>query len=280
MSDWSMQSNYMIMILQVLVTLVIVPVLSFSKLKNIANQYGLVGYPQAKSDVEQYLRASQKRYWSSVVIVTLLVSLMLVHAIVNQTELLNWDDQSGLMVMYLLSMIPVVIMVLTHRHLFNIFKQHAGNKRTASLRVRTWKEYVSLPNLVLVLIANVVFVTTVIYFVKHPFDGFAGYANLFGLITLDAVFAFIIVVLYRDNKTNGLESPEHRDALKKRAIHINMLILALAVFHISLSMWVQGTELVAFKIIIQSLYFQVVLVISAFSLTLPKSVFQNTTSKV
>lgn len=275
-----MQSNYMIMILQVLVTLVIVPVLSFSKLKNIANQYGLVRYPQAKSDVEQYLRASQKRYWSSVVIVTLLVSLMLVHAIVNQTELLNWDDQSGLMVMYLLSMIPVVIMVLTHRHLFNIFKQHAGNKRTASLRVRTWKEYVSLPNLVLVLIANVVFVTTVIYFVKHPFDGFAGYANLFGLITLDAVFAFIIVVLYRDNKTNGLESPEHRDALKKRAIHINMLILALAVFHISLSMWVQGTELVAFKIIIQSLYFQVVLVISAFSLTLPKSVFQNTTSKV
>jgi hypothetical protein len=270
----------MIMILQVLVTLVIVPVLSFSKLKNIANQYGLVRYPQAKSDVEQYLRASQKRYWSSVVIVTLLVSLMLVHAIVNQTELLNWDDQSGLMVMYLLSMIPVVIMVLTHRHLFNIFKQHAGNKRTASLRVRTWKEYVSLPNLVLVLIANVVFVTTVIYFVKHPFDGFAGYANLFGLITLDAVFAFIIVVLYRDNKTNGLESPEHRDALKKRAIHINMLILALAVFHISLSMWVQGTELVAFKIIIQSLYFQVVLVISAFSLTLPKSVFQNTTSKV
>lgn len=280
MSDGLMQSNYMVMILQVLVTLVIVPVLSFSKLKNIANQYGLVRYPQAKSDVEQYLRVSQKRYWSSVVIVTFLVSFMLVHAIVNQTELLNWDDQSGLMVMYLLSMIPVVIMVLTHRHLFNIFKQHAGNKRTASLRVRTWKEYVSIPNLVLVLIANVVFVTTVIYFVRHPFDGFAGYANLFGLVALDALFAFIIAVLYRDNKTNGLESPEHRDALKKRAIHINMLILALAVFHISLSMWVQGTELVAFKIIIQSLYFQVVLVITAFSLTLPKSVFQNTTSKV
>lgn len=280
MSDWLMQSNYMIMILQVLVTLVIVPVLSFKKLKNIANQYGLIRYPQAKSDVEQYLRVSQKRYWSSVVIVTTLVSFMLVHAIVNQTELLNWDDQSGLMLMYLLSMIPVVIMVLTHRHLFNIFKQHAGNKRTASLRVRTWREYVSIPNLVLVLIANLVFVVTVIYFVKHPFDGFAGYANLFGLIVLDALFTLIIVVLYRDNKTNGLESPEHRDALKKRAIHINMLILALAVFHISLSMWVQGTELVGFKIILQSLYFQVVLVITAFSLTLPKSVFQNITVKV
>lgn len=279
MSDWLMQSNYMIMILQVLVTLVIVPVLSFKKLKNIANQYGLIRYPQAKSDVEQYLRVSQKRYWSSVVIVTTLVSFMLVHAIVNQTELLNWDDQSGLMLMYLLSMIPVVIMVLTHRHLFNIFKQHAGNKRTASLRVRTWTEYVSIPNLVLVLIANLVFVVTVIYFVKHPFDGFAGYANLFGLIALDALFTLIIVVLYRDNKTNGLESPEHRDALKKRAIHINMLILALAVFHISLSMWVQGTELVGFKIILQSLYFQVVLVITAFSLTLPKSVFQNITVK-
>jgi hypothetical protein len=171
-------------------------------------------------------------------------------------------------------------MVFIHRHLFNIFKQHAGSKRTASLRVRTWKEYVSIPDLILVIIANVVFVATVIYFVKHPFDGFAGYANFLGLIALDAVFAFIIFILYRDNKTNGLESPEHRDALKKRIIHINMLILAIAVFHISLSMWVQGSELVAFKVIIQSLYLQIVLVITAFSLTLPKSVFQNLTTKV
>jgi hypothetical protein len=279
MSEWLMQSNYMIMILQVLVTLVIVPILSSVKLKNIANQYGLVRYPQAKSDVEQYLKISQKRYWSSVVMVTLLVSFMLGHAIVNQTELLNWDDQSGLMVMYLLSMVPVVIMLLTHRHLFNIFKQHAGNKRTASLRVRTLKEYVSIPDLVLVVIANAVFVVTVMYFVKHPFDGFAGYANLFGLIVLNAVFAIIIVILYRDNKTYGLASPEHRDALKKRAIHINMLILVFAVCHISLSMWVQGTELVAFKIIIQSLYFQVMLAATAFSLTLPKSVFQQITAK-
>jgi hypothetical protein len=280
MSDWLMQSNYMIMILQVLVTLVIVPVLSFSKLTNIAHQYGLIRYPQAKSDVNRYLKISKKRYWASVAIVTLLVSFMLGHAIVNQTELLSWDDQSGLMVMYLLSMIPVVIMVFIHRHLFNIFKQHAGSKRTASLRVRTWKEYVSIPDLILVIIANVVFVATVIYFVKHPFDGFAGYANFLGLIALDAVFAFIIFILYRDNKTNGLESPEHRDALKKRIIHINMLILAIAVFHISLSMWVQGSELVAFKVIIQSLYLQIVLVITAFSLTLPKSVFQNLTTKV
>ena len=275
MSDWLMQSNYMIMVLQVLVTLVIVPILSSIKLKNIAYQYGLVRYPQAKSDVDVYLKFSQKRYWSSVIFVTLLVSCILGHAIVNQTELLNWDDQSGLMLMYLLSMIPVAMMLLTHRHLFNIFKQHAGNKRTASLRVRTLKEYVLIPDLVLVLIANAVFVVTVMYFVKHPFDGFAGYANLLGLLVIDAVFAIIIVTLYRNNNTFGLASPEHRDALKKRAIHINMLILVFAVCHISLSMWVQGSELVAYKIMIQSLYFQVMLVIVAFSATLPKSVFQS-----
>lgn len=123
-------------------------------------------------------------------------------------------------------------------------------------------------------IANAVFVVTVMYFVKHPFDGFAGYVNLLGLLVLDAVFAIIIVIIYRDNKIYGLAPPEHRDALNKRAIHINMLILVFAVCHISLSMWVQGNELAAYKIIIQSLYLQVMLVIVAFSATLPKSIFQ------
>jgi hypothetical protein len=61
MSDWLMQSNYMIMILQVFITLVLVPLLSIKKLVNIANHYGLVRYPNAKPDVEKVLITSKKK---------------------------------------------------------------------------------------------------------------------------------------------------------------------------------------------------------------------------
>lgn len=274
MSDWLMQSNYMIMILQVFITLVLVPLLSIKKLVNIANHYGLVRYPNAKPDVEQVLITSKKSYWTVVIVILSLVSVMVGHAITQQTELLNWDDQSGLMLIYLLSMIPVIYMTFIHRKIFYIFKKYAGSKRSASLKVRTWKDYISTPYLLLIITGNLVYVATVLYFVQHPFVGFAGLGNIFGLIALDVLFMMIIIAMYKDNKTYSIEQPEYRFALKKRAIHINMLILAIAVFHVSLSMWVQGTELVSYKIIIQSVYFQLMLVMTAFALTLPKSIYE------
>ena len=274
MSDWLMQSNYIIMILQVFVTLVLVPLLSIKKLVNIANHFGLVRYPSAKPDVEKYLSTSQKGYWTVVIVILSLVSLIVGHAITQQTELLNWDNQSGLMLIYLLSMIPVIYMTFIHRNVFYIFKKYAGSKRSASLQVRTWKNYISTPYLLLIIIGNLVYVFTVLYFVQHPFAGFAGIANIFGLIALDIVFMIIIIAMYKDNKTHSIEQPEYRFALKKRAIHINMLILAIAVFYISLSLWIQGTELVSYKIIIQSLYFQLMLAMTAFALTLPKSIYE------
>ena len=275
MSNWLTQANYLMMIIQVVVTLVLVPIMSFNMLKGIANNYGIHRYPQAATDVKQWLKKAGRSYWLVVLTTFVLATGIVLHAIINDTELLNWDDQSGLLVIYLLSMIPVVVMVLMHKALFSLFKKYSGSIRTASLRVRTWREYISAPLAVTILFANIVFIATVLYFVAHPFDGFAGYGNLVGLVILDSLFIGIIAVVYRDNKMQGLAQPVHRDALKKRAIHINMLILAIAVFHLSLSMWLQGTELINYKLLLQSLYFQVILIITALCLTLPKSVFEK-----
>lgn len=275
MSDWVNYSNYSVMVMQVIVTLLLVPLLSVKKLNNIAKQYGLARYPDAKSDVDAFFRTSIKWYWLIVAVVFLITATMVLHALLNNIELLAWDDQSGLMLIYLLSMVPVLKMVLMHRKLFGIFKQHTGSMRSASLKVRKWQDYVSIPLLITIIIANVFFITTVIYFSKHPFEGFAGYFNLLGLFVLECIFLFIIIMVYKDNKTNGFHHPQHRDALKKRAIHINMLILAIAVFHVSFTMWLQGTDLSVYKILFQSLYFQVILILTAVSLTLPKSIFDK-----
>jgi MFS family permease len=274
MSDWLSQSTYFLMLMQVAVTLILVPVLSYSKLTNIALNYGVNRYPQSESDVKQCLQKASKYYWSTVVLILVMAGAMVIHAISNGTELLNWDNQMGVMIMYILAMIPVVVMVFMHKRLFTVFKQHAGSKRSASLRVRRWQDYIPKSLLALIGIANLVFIATVIYFVNHPFDGFAGYTNLLGLIVMNVIFFAIIIYIYNGEKNQGYYHPEHRDAIKKRAIHINMLILALALLHISLTIWVQG-NLAEYKLIVQSLYLQVILALSAFALTLPKSVFDE-----
>lgn len=275
MSDWLPQSNYLLMLMQVGVTLILIPVLSYFKLTNIALNYGINRYPQSEAHVKECLAKATKVYWSSVAFILIVVGAMVLHAIFNGTELLNWDDHMGVMIMYLLAMIPVVVMVFMHKRIFTVFKQFAGSKRSASLRVRSWQEYIPVSLLVLIGIANLVFVATILYFVNHPFEGFAGYANLLGLLVINGIFFAIIIYLYRGENSQGYYHPEHRDAIKKRAIQINLLILALALFHISLSIWVQGSYLVEYKLIVQSLYLQLILALSAFALTLPKSVFDE-----
>ncbi|GLR70572.1 hypothetical protein [Agaribacter marinus] len=277
MFEWLTQNQYFIISMQVLVTMLIVPIMSSRLLTSITFNYGLKTFPDASAELKAFLVSAKKVFWTLVVFIFCFSCALVIHAMVNNTELLNWDNQSGLMVLYLLSMLPIITMSLMHRRLFKVLKAYSGSKRTASLRPRLLKDFVSRPLLAMIVAANLLFVITVLYFVQHPFDGFAGYANLVGLIVLDILFTVIIVVVFKDNKSGAFAKPEQRDAFKRKAIHINMLILALALFHISLSIWVAGTDLREYKLLTQSLFLQLVLVITAATLTLPKEMFQTDT---
>jgi hypothetical protein len=267
--------HYLIIITQVLVTLLLVPFLSIKILKKAALSYGVRVFPKATSDVYQFIKGASKRLWSAAGLLFVLASVIVGHAVVKQTELFNWDNQAGLMVLYLLAMIPVVVMYFMHKRLFDILKVHAGPKRSASLKPRKLKDFISWRLATAVCIANIVFIGTVTYFTQSPFDGFAGYGNLIGLVFLNALFAVVIWTVFNDKKSGTFANPYHRDAFKRKAIHINLVILALALFHISLSMWVSGTALNEYKLLTQSVYLQIVLVITAHTLTLPKAMFDE-----
>ena len=277
MFDGLLQSHYFVMVLQITVTLVIVPLYSYKILSKTANEYGVRTYPKAVTEVQRLLYRSSKIYWGTVAFLLIFNGILVASAINKQGELLAWDDQSGIMIMYLLAMIPVVLMIFIHKRLFKILKTHAGGKRSASLQPKRLMNFISKPLLILIGLANLVFLGSVFYFVQHPFDGFAGYGNLIGLLALNLLFGGIIGFVFRDNKSGNFSHPDHRDAFKRKVIHINMLILALAVLHIALSLWVAGSELREYKILVQSIYLQMVLVITANMLTLPRAMFGKQT---
>jgi uncharacterized membrane protein YidH (DUF202 family) len=106
MSDWLTQTNYSMMVIQVIVTLVLVPILSYSSLLSTANNYGTSHFPNASDDVKLWLKRASRQYWSVVAITLLIAGGIVPHAILNNSELLYWDDQSGLMVTYLIAMTP------------------------------------------------------------------------------------------------------------------------------------------------------------------------------
>jgi hypothetical protein len=60
MSDWLSQSNYLLMLMQVGVTLILIPVLSYFKLTTIALEYGVNRYPQSEAHVKECLAKATK----------------------------------------------------------------------------------------------------------------------------------------------------------------------------------------------------------------------------
>jgi hypothetical protein len=78
MSDWLTQTNYSMMVIQVIVTLVLVPILSYSLLLSTANNCGTSHFPNASDNVKLWLKRASRQYWS-VVAITLLIAGELCH---------------------------------------------------------------------------------------------------------------------------------------------------------------------------------------------------------
>jgi len=273
MENWLSQTNYMVMFLQVFITLVVVPFFTFKHFSNAVKQCSEHLATDDVTEVKQFRAKAATIYWTSVGFALGFTMIIVITAYLRKTELLNWDNQTGLMLLFLTAMLPLIIMLGLHKKLLNLFKEKGGRKRYASLDSNSFAKYVSRPLFALVGAANIAFTATVIYFSQAPFEGFAGYYNLIGQLILNGFFGIILFVIYKDNKSVNFSLPEHKKSVKKRAMNINLLVLALALFQITLMMWMQGTGLNEYKLIIQSFYFQLVLVLSAITFKLPRSIF-------
>ncbi|MFC3093854.1 hypothetical protein DRW07_10270 [Alteromonas sediminis] len=275
MENWLSQTNYIMMFIQIFITLVVVPIFTFRHFSHQTQQCRAHLEDVDSVEVKQFQSKAAMMYWTSVGFAFGFTMIIVLTAFVKKTELLNWDNQTGLMLLFLIAMVPLLVIMGLHKKLLNLYKEKAGGKRYAALDNNSWKTYLSRPLLALVGVANITYTASVVYFSQHPFEGFAGYYNLLGQLILNAFFAAILYVIYRDNKSVNFSLPEHKERFKKRAMKINLLVLALALFQITLMMWVQGSGLIEYKLIIQSLYFQLVLVLTAITFKLPDAIFQQ-----
>jgi len=126
MFDW-------LLILQVLVTLLVVPIFSFQRFKLVAKNYVDAYCVEAKNEVNAFVLKSSRTFFITVMILFIVGLTASLHAVIKQVELFRWDNQAGLMVLFFLAMIPVIVLSLDQKNLLKILKSYSGGKRTASL---------------------------------------------------------------------------------------------------------------------------------------------------
>lgn len=197
---------------------------------------------------------------------------IVLHAKLNNVELLNWDNQSGLMVLFAIAMIPVAAQIFVQKDMFAIIASYGGSTRSASLVVQKWQNYFSRPTLLILVGGQLLFIGTINHFVNNPFNGFAGYYNLFGLLILNIVFASTCYVIYRGKKMSSIKPLGQRTMIKTKAMNVTTIIWAIAIYHLSINMWVSGLEIKELSLLIHSLYLQGMIVLSSSILLLPKPI--------
>lgn len=270
MFESMIQNGYWYMFMQVVVTLLLLPIYSFKRLSDSTNAYCESFYPVAKSDMQRY-KAQRAKVLFAVTLVCFLVAFSIVlHANIHAIELFNWDNQAGLLILFLIAMIPVITIVLIQKRMFSLLKKYADGKRTASLHQQKWQDYFSIPMFLILVGGQFLFVGTVSYFVNHPFDGFAGYGNLVGLLIVNAIFVAICYATFNSKLMATIKLPEQRVAIKVKAVKVIMIIWIVAVYQLSASMWISGLELKQLNLFTQSLYIQFTVFLTAYSTVLPK----------
>lgn len=263
-----------IALVQVLVTLVVVPLMSLKRFETQARQY-LTDQAIANGDCEsitQLVKKTKTRYLMSVTILLFFALGIVAHAMFYQVELLAWDNQSGLIVLCLMAVIPVFMVGRFQYQFLAIIKAKLKGIRTASLASKPLLGMIPSIAIFTLIGAHLIYVYTVYYFNQHPFDGFAGYYNLLGALVIDGIFLFAMRSIYLNKKLNAIQDPEQRISLKTRSINISLAAWNLALLYLSLSLWINGLNQDLLSLLVQSIYLQISIVVAAFVFRMPRSI--------
>lgn len=254
----------------VIVTFIIAPMLGFYRFKQLAKTYQYNLNEEQLFSLNTLMEKSTRVYFTKVTLFCLIGSCIVGVAIITQKELLNWDNQAGLVVLFLLAVAPIIQLTLLQKAYFALVSSFHSGKRTASLHADSLVDYVSKPFLLMLIAVHFIFIGSVFYFMNHPFDGFAGSVNFLGLLILDGVFVATSYAIYHSAKFNAISSISFRRQIKHRAIKINTIVWILAIANLIVSFWMSGSHLSEYKIYAQSIYLQVILVTGALVLSIPK----------
>ena len=261
--NWNYDVFILMLMVQILVTTIIIPIYTYKYVGRYMESFTRSHMPDVNlSSLEQF-RPFLYVYIGLTASVALTCITVAYTAIANGTELFGWDNQAGLIVLAILSFLPFLFMLFVVSRFERFASEHAPKVRKASLKVSNWTGYFPRALVTALLIGQVLYIASVVYFVASPFEGFAGYANLLGLVLLDGIFIMgIYFSVFVERQPAGL-STDQKEAAKHNIAVVNLWCWILAIYYIALSLWVNsaGDATDVLSLTMQSVYFQLALLL-------------------
>lgn len=189
--------------------------------------------------------------------------LIVMHGLYYKTdEMLGWDSQSVIMIFYVIQVIPLAFLALFSERYFK--KMRSKNRvsiRTAQLAPRRLTSYASKWLIGLAITVYVLFVILVAVISKYPFDGFAGYVNVFGVTLLNVFFALIIYKYVYGKKTDPHQSDEDRFQKTSRVVKLMLFSSIAATVSISIHFLLSTFDLRHLNDVVASIYYQIIMLV-------------------
>jgi len=189
--------------------------------------------------------------------------LIVMHGLYYKTdEMLGWDSQSVIMIFYVIQVIPLAFLALfSERYFKKMRSKNRASIRTAQLAPRRLTSYASKWLIGLAITVYVLFVILVAVISEYPFDGFAGYVNVFGVTLLNGFFALIIYKYVYGKKTDPHQSDEDRFQKTSRVVKLMLFSSIAATVSISIHFLLSTFDLRHLNDVVASIYYQIIMLV-------------------
>ncbi|WP_199611448.1 hypothetical protein [Flocculibacter collagenilyticus] len=215
-------------------------------------------YPLPLSVLERKMR-----FYSDLNLTALLIGLgILIHGITaSNGQLLNWDNGTVITGYIFIQVIPILYASYAGCEYSKIMKlSNKSNKRYADLTPRKLSHYVSPYYLYAAGICYLLFIALVVYFMYHPFDGFAGLGNIAGVTFLNLFFATLILRQLYGKNSVPLMSSQDKFLQLQNSIKIAVFVSIAMTVHISLSIIFSAVNQPQLQDSMHSLYMLVIFI--------------------
>jgi len=260
LSDPAIVWFYIAVALQISVTTVFVPLKIKSQFSKYLSFYTEEDHPALYTSSSKVIDYALRFYLLMSISIAVVSFYFLYSSFTNKQELFNWDNQSGIMVLFVMSLLPLFFLIFVNKRYFKLLKDHASKKRTASLVIRRWQDFIPKFSIALLVLGHILFVSVNQYFQQQPFDGFAGYVNYLGVIFLDTVNLVVISLIIKGKNLSQVNGEDKKRIFQARAIKINVTIWIIAIYYLVIALLLAGAELRDYALVIQSLYFVLIYV--------------------
>lgn len=251
---------HIVFLCQILLVSFYYPQKVLGRMKHVFETYPPSSYPKLyPKPVEHYVTAQRNYKMMNHAIV--IIGLVILATLFTYPRSGDWDHVIA-MGYYLLQFVPILILDLSALSGFKLMRDAASRTtRKADLRPRGLFDYVSHTYVGLAVLAFVLLTALVMFFNKHPFEGYGGYANIAILAVANIAFAITIYFKIYGKRKDPYETEEDRQNQVQSLVKILIFIsMAVSIFA-SLGLILAGLELREYQAVLHSIYYQILAIV-------------------